>query len=121
MADRGAGQQGIPAIGTLSVAGRPNAEVTTGFLKGLEEQGFVEGRSVRFLHRGAERYDEFVQEAKELGSKLINPRTLRNTGTSNLRLGKSKPSWSWRGLGSELAEAQARIGSIRGFEKDEFG
>src|SRR5215831_12596559 len=64
----GAQQAALPAIGYLH-SGLPgqDAENVAGFLKGLGETGFVEGRNVAIEHRWAEnQYDRFPALAADL-------------------------------------------------------
>jgi len=62
-------QPKMPVIGYLhpGFPGGPGAESVAGFLKGLDETGFVEGRNVAIEHRWAEnQWDRFPTLAADL-------------------------------------------------------
>src|SRR5215831_14881391 len=69
----GAQQAALPAIGYLH-SGSPgqDAENVAGFLKGLGESGFVEGRNVAIEHRWADnQYDRFPTLAADLVRRRV--------------------------------------------------
>jgi putative tryptophan/tyrosine transport system substrate-binding protein len=67
-------QAAMPVIGFLhSRSGDPSDAAPTAFLKGLEQAGFVEGRSVRIEYRwAAGLYDRLATMAADLVRQQVN-------------------------------------------------
>jgi putative ABC transport system substrate-binding protein len=73
-------QPGVPVVGYLSVEA-PVAENLAPLLKGMGEQGYVEGRNVAFQFRNAERYDRLPELAAELVARRVA--VIVTSGSSN--------------------------------------
>ena len=65
-------QPGVPLIGYLGV-GAPTASNVAGLRKGLSEQGYVEGRNVKYYHTFVdEKYERFPANAQQLVEQKVD-------------------------------------------------
>jgi putative ABC transport system substrate-binding protein len=64
-------QQGVPVVGSLSIGSLLALDLDT-LLKGMREQGYVEGRNFTFEHRSTEQYDRLPALAAELVARRVN-------------------------------------------------
>jgi putative ABC transport system substrate-binding protein len=60
-----------PVIGFLSGVGQPLPNIVSGFLKGLGELGYVQGRNVAIEYRSTENYDELAALAADLVGRQV--------------------------------------------------
>jgi hypothetical protein len=69
-------QPAIPMVGFLGTASpRPFAHLVAGFRRGLQETGFIEGRSVVIEYRWAEgQYDRVPASARTVRFRLVRQR-----------------------------------------------
>ena len=64
-------QPAMPVIGFLSGVGQPLPNIVSGFLKGLGELGYVQGRNVAIEYRSTENYDELAALAADLVGRQV--------------------------------------------------